>query len=64
MAFFANDMKCLNPNCRKKATRRGLCDSDYELARRRVCSRKTSWAKLQRAGLVLPAFAKSKWIGV
>jgi hypothetical protein len=44
--------KCLRPGCSAKVYARGLCESDYEIARRLVKNKLTTWDALAEAGKV------------
>ena len=50
------DKKCLNPYCGRMCTyARGLCHNCYDLARRHVADKRTTWAAMEKAGKCLPA---------
>lgn len=47
-------MKCLNPKCQSKGTRRGLCLTCYQVARALVIANQTTWEALEAKGKVKP----------
>ena len=60
-----NNVECLVPGCTNEAKSRGLCGNCYTAARNAVKGGKTTWEKLEKAGLALAssrqesAFAKA-----
>jgi hypothetical protein len=50
--------ECLNEACHNPPNARGLCRSCYNTASRLVREKKTTWAKLEKAGKALPLSQK------
>lgn len=42
--------RCRRPHCPRNATRRGLCDTDYQVAYQLVITGATTWEQLERTG--------------
>ena len=47
--------KCLNPNCERTSSARGLCRSCYVVAMTAVRHKETTWKKLEATGKCLPS---------
>lgn len=45
--------RCLVPGCKGESDRRGVCRNCYAVFWRQVKASKTSWKKLENAGLIL-----------
>jgi len=50
-------IKCLNPNCKRKAYVRGLCRCCYTMAWKMVQQKKTTWQAMMEAGKVRQRYA-------
>ncbi len=48
------EARCLNPQCRRIAETRGLCNSCYATARELVSSKRTTWERLEAEAKVAP----------
>lgn len=62
MAVAKQVVECLIVGCDREAVSRGVCHSCYASARNAIKKQATSWAELEKLGLVGPPLvAKSKF---